>query len=287
MSTPQRQRPALADDRLAAYARLLDPAPVAMVVLAATGLTAAAAQAWPPRERLLPFLISLLCSQFAIALHNHYCDRDLDARARPWRALPRGLISPRTALGASLVLLAGGLLAALPLGVDVLALVALGTGAGFAYSAGPKRTLWSWAPYWVALPTLAVCAFVVAGRVEPQLWLAYVIGAPLVVAVHLVDALADLEADAALGVRGLAQRLGRQRALLACWGALALAQVLALELWPGGRGPHWTFFLSCGLLGLGVLAWRGGSWRGHWLAVMSAAVVLGVGWVGDLAGGWR
>ena len=56
-------------------------------------------------------------------------------------------------------------------------------------------------------------------------------GALLVLGIHLADTLPDLELDAVAGVRGLAHRLGRRRALALCWlsfgATLALAWVLA------------------------------------------------------------
>ncbi|MPZ16205.1 MAG: hypothetical protein GEU73_17605, partial [Chloroflexi bacterium] len=167
-------------------------------------------------------------TQVAISLHNDYCDRELDAQAKPWRALPRRLVAPSTAWRWAVVLLALGLLAALPLGVPVLALTAIGTAAGFVYNAYLKRTAWSWLPFWIGLPTLVLAAFAAMDRFDARLWSAYLIGAPLVVSIHLADTLADIESDTTLGLRGLAHRLGPWRARLTCWGALALAQALVL-----------------------------------------------------------
>jgi 4-hydroxybenzoate polyprenyltransferase len=269
--------------RLAAYARLFDPAPVSVVMAAATVYGFVAARGAPPLGRLFPFLFSLLLTQFAIALHNHYCDRDLDAAARPWRALPRGLVTPRQLLIAAWALFAAGLTVALAIGLDVAALVALGTGAGFAYNAYFKRTPLSWLPYWVALPSLVLCIFAVVERSEPRLWLTYVVGLPLVLAVHLGDAQSDAELDAAQGTRGLAQRLGRRGTLLVCWVALALALALAVLFRPASGSPGPPYLAAAGLLVTLAVAGRRDDRRLFWLAVMGTAVTLGLGWVGDLA----
>lgn len=274
--------------RLAAYIRLFDPAPVAVVLTAATIYAFVAADGSPPVERLLPFLAALLLTQFAIAFHNHYCDRHLDASARPWRALPRGLVGAGQLHLAAWALFATGVGIAL-IGADpvVAALVAVGTSAGFAYNAYFKRTPWSWLPYWLALPTLLVCVFAVVGRDEPRLWLSYLVGMPLVLAVHLGDALSESELDAGQGMRGLAQWLGRGRGLLVCWAALLLALALALLLRSGEHPPGPAYPLAAALVAVVMLASFGGgpaARRVHWFAVMATAVALGLGWVADLTG---
>ena len=267
----------------AAYLELLHPAPVVMVLIAATGFLAAAAQGWPPLSRLGPYLLAQALTQLAISLHNDYCDRELDARSKPWRALPRGLIAPATALWLAVALAALGLLAAAPLGLGVSLLIATGTGAGFAYNGWLKRTGWSWLPFWIGLPTLALGAFAAVDRFDPRLWLAYLIGAPLVVGIYLADTLTDIESDTSLGVRGLAHRLGPWGARLVCWAGVALGQGLTVVLWPAGHTPGPLLWLSVALLGLAIGLDRARVRRGHWPAIMASAVALGLGWLIDAA----
>lgn len=267
--------------RLAVYLDFLHIAPVAVVLLAATGMTVAALGTWPRLALLLPFLLSLLLTQFAIAIHNDYCDREVDARSKPWRVLPRGAMRPTTALRLSIALTVLGLAAAASLGWEILLMVAIGTGAGFVYNGWLKPTPWSWVPLWVAVPTLALCSFAVADRLEPALWPFYLIGAPLVVAINLVDSLMDIESDGVLGAGGLAQRLGPRRARLAAWTAMLLAFMLALTLRPSGGAMGIPYLVSMLLLAVGVLLDRIGVWRGHWLAIMLSIVSLAVGWVAE------
>ncbi len=269
--------------RLAASVELLHLPPIGVVLLATTGFTVAAANGWPPLGRLATLLASTLLGQLAISVHNDYCDRALDAQAKPWRALPRGLLTPAQARAWTATLAGLSLAAAVPLGLTVVFLVAVGMAAGFAYNARLKRTAWTWLPFWVALPTLPLNAFATVGRWEPHLWLVYVIGAPLVLSVYIADTLADLESDRVLGVRGLAHRLGPGGARLTCWAALVLAQGLALALWPAGHTPGPLFYLSLGALLAGVWLDRRGLPSGHWLAIMAGVVSLALGWVMDLA----
>lgn len=258
---------------------LLHPAPVAFVLVAGSGFLAAAYRGWPPIERLAPFLLALLLTQLAISLHNDYCDRELDAATKPWRALPRGVISPEALLTGAGALCIGGLLVAALLGPSVTGLVALGTAAGFAYNAWLKGTLWSWLPFWVALPSLPLCAFLAAERFEPALALGYLIGAPLVVAVHLADALPDVESDGAFGVRGLAHRLGPQRTWLTCQVLLGLALALVAATGQGDRPMGPLVLALLGLLILGSCPWTQ-RWRS--VGVFTAATALGVGWTAGL-----
>jgi 4-hydroxybenzoate polyprenyltransferase len=256
--------------------------PVAITVAAAGGFAVVAARGAPPAERLALLLGSVLLTQMAISVHNDYCDRALDATAKPGRALPRGFIAPRTALCLAFGLLTVGLALSWPLGPAAFALGALGTGAGLAYSARFKRTRWSWVPFWVGFPTLVLWAFAAVERLRPELWSVYAVGLPLVLALHLADTLPDVAADRAGGVDGLAHRLGPATAQRACWLALVLALLVVLVAQPGGpaASPAWLAALAC--LALAMLA-RHDLARGHWLAVAAAALALGVDWVLTIA----
>jgi 4-hydroxybenzoate polyprenyltransferase len=268
----------------AAYVELLHLPPIAMVLLASAGFMLVAAGGWPPFGRLGLLLTSTLLGQLAISIHNDYCDRELDARAKPWRALPRGLLTPGEAFAWTAILTLLCLLLALPLGLTVAGLIAIGASSGFVYNAWLKRTSWTWLPFWVALPTLPLTAFAVVGEWDSRLWLVYLIGAPLVLAVYIADTLSDIESDSAHGVQGFAHRLGPRGARLVCWAAVALAQVLALALWPIDQLPGPLFFLSTGALiaaiGLDRRAIRGG----HWLAIMASAILLSLSWLLALTG---
>lgn len=176
--------------------------------------------------RLGLYLAAVLATQLSIALHNSWCDRAADAVAKPWRLVPRGAIDPAPVLFAALGLLVLGLTLAWTQGTGVLTLVAAGTAAGFVYNAWLKRTLWSWLPFAIALPTLAVCSLLVAGRLDGIPYELYLIGVPLVLAIHLADSVGDIEGDRLAGSRGLAGRLGARRSYLSCWAGLLLAAIV-------------------------------------------------------------
>jgi 4-hydroxybenzoate polyprenyltransferase len=232
----------------------------------------------PPSTGL--FLTSLLLTQVAIAFHNNWCDRDLDAATKPWRLIPRGALAARSAQRIAWAIFALGLVVALPLGPLALLAIAIGTACGFLYNAGLKRTVWSFVPFCVALPTLPIAAFIVADRADALLAAAYVVGAPLVIAIHLADALPDVARDRAFGLTTLAVRLGVHRAYLACWIGVALAAGLALAFWPANARPGPLFVASIVLLALAVAVSR---WpRVHRVIVPIAAVVLAADWLRGL-----
>jgi 4-hydroxybenzoate polyprenyltransferase len=276
--------PTFGPGTFAAYVELLHLPPIAMVLLATGGFTVAAEGGWPPLGRLALLLTSILLQQLAISIHNDYCDRELDAQAKPWRAVPRGLLSPGRAIAWTAALIALSLVLAVPLGLKVVGLILIGASAGFAYNAWLKRTVWTWLPFWMALPTLPLAAFATAGQWTPRLWLVYLIGAPLVLGVYIADTLSDIESDSALGVRGLAHRLGPRRARFAGWAAIVLAQVLALALWPAGQQPGLLFFVSIGALIVAIVLDRRAVRGGHWLAIMASAIILSLSWLMALTG---
>jgi 4-hydroxybenzoate polyprenyltransferase len=267
---------------LRAYIELFHLPPILMVLLATTAFATIAADGQPPAGRLAPYLLAVLATQMAIGVHNDYCDRRLDALAKPWRALPAGLVSPAFALELVLVLTGVGLALALPLGSRLVALGAIGTGAGFSYNARLKGTAFAWLPVWVALPALAIASFELVHQYRSQLLLSYVIGLPLVVSVYLADTMIDVESDRRLGVRGLVASLGETGARLLCWASLAAGYLLALALWPSGGSPGLLSALSVALLIAAIVSDRAGVRRVHWLAIMLAVIALAADWLGAL-----
>ena len=278
-------RPLAAHSRLStarAIVELFHFPPILIVLLACGIFASIAADGSPPIGRIGVYLLAVLCSQMAIGVHNDYCDRALDSAAKPQRAIPAGIVSPALALQLTVALLAMSVVLALPLGGDVLALGVLGTGMGFIYNAWAKGTIWAWAPFWVALPTLAVASFTVVDAYRDELLLTYMIGLPLVVPVYVADTLTDIDSDRAHGVRSLATRLGRFGSRFLCWSSLALGYVLAVAFWPQGGSPGLLFGVSIGLLAIAILSDRLSVPRVHWLAIMLADIALAADWLLDV-----
>jgi 4-hydroxybenzoate polyprenyltransferase len=168
--------------------------------------------------------------QISIAMLNDYCDRRMDAQSKPDKPIARGLILPREALVAGLLMIALMLILLLPLPplalIFSLAYLALGQG----YNLGLKSTPLSGIVFALAMPLIPLYAFAGVGRSVPFLfWLAPV-GFLLGVALNLANSLPDVEEDAASGARTLAVVLGVRRSFLLCQLFILLSAALIAGL---------------------------------------------------------
>src|SRR5262245_26428498 len=71
---------------------------------------------FPPLPRTAALLFAMACVQVAVGVLNEYYDRDLDAVAKPERAIPSGVVSPSGAYWIGWLALTLGLGAAATLG---------------------------------------------------------------------------------------------------------------------------------------------------------------------------
>lgn len=274
--------------RLGGALRLLHPFPSLTNTLVAV-LFAALAIGGPPGWRVGATLaLTIFASQAAIGIANDWADRDRDRATKPYKPIAAGLVSPCAAL----VLLAAALLVAglcaARFGPRSLALVALGTGLGLAYDFWLKRTPYSWLPYLLAIPLEPLWVWTALDRFTPRLLWIYAIGAPLLLALHLANALADFSGDTAAGVSGLVQRLGRRRAETVLWTAAGAPGLLALIL--SLAVPYrWVWFwpgLGLSLLPIGgalILVHRNpareATFRTVFGLLILSTVVLAVAWL--------
>jgi 4-hydroxybenzoate polyprenyltransferase len=274
------------------YLLLPHAVPVVVVMIATAAFSLIAAKGWPGIDVMARLLGAMLGGQVAIGAVNELVDAELDAVAKPGKPIPAGLVSRRGA-GA---MVGGGLATMTVLGLTFgpgpFLLLIVGTGAGIAYSLWFKRTIWSWAPYLVALPLLPIWVWTALDEVEAAMVAIYPISAPAVIAIQLAQSLPDVESDRATGVRTLAVALGSRAAQLTCWGAVLLATALASGMAPwlsDHPGRVWVAAaVALSLVGLNVVIWQRNPRRGVlacFPCVAGAAVVLGIGWTVALVGG--
>jgi 4-hydroxybenzoate polyprenyltransferase len=256
---------------------LLHPGPSAATV-AAAALFAQQAQLDVTAGATAALIGAMILQQAAVSLHNNWCDRDLDARTKPWRAIPRGLVPAPAVRDWSLLLAAASLVVAACIGWRVLLADAVFLAAGFAYNAGLKRTIWSWVPFVVGFPAVPLGAWAAVGAVPPLWWTVYLVGLPATLAIHLADTLPDIRADVAAGVWGIAHRLGETTARRLALGLLIVAAAPAAAAWLVWGHPAaiassavCLFLTVCGAIAHTPARAR--------LALISAAVVAAVGWV--------
>jgi 4-hydroxybenzoate polyprenyltransferase len=234
----------------------------------------------PDGLRLVLLTLMVVLQQAAISLHNDWCDRALDATAKPWRAIPAGVVPQSRIVTAAWATAGLSALVASAFGIDMVLLNAVGIASGFAYNAWLKRTHLSWLPFAIAFPLVPLFA-AAALDVWPPGWPSlFVVGVPVVLAIHLADSLPDLNADAAAGVFGLATHLGPRAAVRVSLVALALASGLAAAV---GAVASSFLALAGGLAGAAALcaAWRLPAL--HRPAVTTGAAAVALGWTGMVA----
>ena len=268
--------------RLAAL-RLVHPFPSALNALLVLGLALLAGAA---HEVALVLALAMLLLQFSIGAANDYFDVEADARTKPAKPIPRGLVSRRAAL--SVAVGSAGLALALAgsAGLTVLLLAAVMLAAGWVYDAVLKPTRWGWACFAVAFPLLPVYAWWgAAGELPPRAELLLPLAALAGPALQIANGLVDLERDRLAGLATLPGRLGRARSLLAMGLLLGVIHGLAwltLVARDDG-GPSVLLVGPAGLLaGLGLAlssslspARRESGWQAQALAIAG----LAVGWV--------
>lgn len=277
-------------DIVRGYVLLPHAVPILVVLTATAAFGLIAAGGWPGAWPMAWLLGSMLGGQIAIGAVNELVDADLDAVSRPDKPIPAGLVSLH---GARVMTIAGIVTMVVlgqRLGLEALALCALGTGVGVSYSLWFKRTIWSWVPYLVALPLLPIWVWSALDVVDPALLVIYPVGAAAGVAVNIAQSLPDIESDRASGVRTLAVALGPDRAPQACWAAMLVASALAAVLgpWLTDRARYvWIgAVVAWGLVAISMLVWRRDGRIGALTAfpcVALGAVALGVGWVAAMA----
>jgi 4-hydroxybenzoate polyprenyltransferase len=216
---------------------LSHPAPVLLHVIGVTVFTLLAVWPRPLWGVILLVIGAHSAMQISIAMINDYCDRHLDTASKPKKPIPRGLVSPREALIAGLIMTIVMLLLLLPLPrlalLISLAYLALGQG----YNLGLKSTPFSGVVFALAMPLIPLYAFAGVGRTLPLLFWLVPVGVLLGVALNLANSLSDIEEDAASGAKTLAVVLGVKRTFLVCRffivvGALLMAILTAARIVP-------------------------------------------------------
>ena len=227
--------------------------------------------------------LAMLGMQFAIGVTNDIVDQELDARAKPWKPIPAGLVSQRTATAIALATGVIGLVLALLAG-SIEALLWSGMLAcGLAYDLRLKPTPWAWACFSIAFALLPIYAWYGAAAAMPPQWPFLITLAVLAgPALQLANGLVDLETDEAAGLQTLAVRLGRRGVLITMAVLLAVIHVAAwLTLAPLGGAVGFVYLTTASgvaaislWLSSGAPAARRIGWTGQALAV----AILAAAW---------
>ncbi len=237
-------------------------------------------------ERAAVLAIGMLGLQFCIGATNDLVDATLDAGSKPWKPIPSGLVSRRTAT--VVAALSGGLGVALAAsaGPVVAALAVAMLGCGLAYDLYLKPTAWAWACFAVAFALLPLYAWYGAsGQLPPRLELLLPLAALAGPLIQLSNGLSDLESDRAAGLSTLATRLGRRRTLQAIALMLVVIHGVAwLTLAPSGSiavVAACAAATTLAVIGLALSAQLDRDRRElGWMVQAASLGLLGLGWLG-------
>lgn len=264
--------------------RLVHPFP-SLLNSALVLAVALVAGAEPSRAALLA--LGMLGLQFCIGAVNDLFDEHLDARSKPFKPIPAGLVSRQLATVVAVATGGGGLvLAELGVGLDPLVAVmyAVMLGAGLVYDARLKPTRFAWACFSVAFPILPVYAWYGATGALPPRWEVLLPVAALAgPALQLANGLIDLESDSAAGLTTLPVSLGRHISIAVMTGIMAIIHALAWLTLPQTADPV-----------VGVIAGIAGALAlgGVMLSRMMPRIFREIGWsaqaasIAVLAFGW-
>lgn len=229
------------------------PGPSVLVSLVFVALAGLAGRSVPDPTRIVQLVGTMLPIQLCIGVINDVVDLPADTVAQPYKPLVRGVLGRSTAAGVGVTLGAIGLVVAATINLATLGFGAAALGAGLTYDLGLRRTVLSWVPWWGGMAVLPLMAYASAGSIPSRLFVLVPLAALIALGLHLANALPDIDADRAAGVRSLPVIVGVAVARWAAPAALAVAGLLALIIAVPVRQAGAVFLVGTGVLGCGVI----------------------------------
>jgi 4-hydroxybenzoate polyprenyltransferase len=189
------------------YAKLAHPSGILTWSVATVVFTCIAVKGVPNPVLLTYMIIVVISSQICIGCMNDYCDRTIDAQIKPWRPIPSGEVSERSAIIVSLVSFIVVVFTGTALGVIGIIGALVGTGAGLAHNFGLKSSIFSWVPFVVGFSLLPLWIWLITGnRVTPDIIIMFFYALPLVIGLHFANQLPDIVEERNVGSRSLVHR---------------------------------------------------------------------------------
>jgi 4-hydroxybenzoate polyprenyltransferase len=115
--------------------------------------------------------LAMLAVQFAIGLSNDLLDQNYDKQAKPWKPLVKDELSIQSSKIIFVFLIIISFIFVYQFGFISIIIIYFGLILGLIYNLKLKRTLLSWLPYSLAIPTVMVYARVAHGNPEFELLL--------------------------------------------------------------------------------------------------------------------
>ena len=170
--------------------------------------------------------LSMLSIQFSIGLTNDLLDINFDRVAKPWKPLVNGNASIKASYTILVILLIISFLSVFQFGISAIFILYFGFLLGITYNLGVKRTLFSWLPYSLAIPTVMVFARVIHENTNISfLILLYPLGLIAGPALNLSNQIPEAENAKLSGEYSLIHKLGIKTA-----GKISFVLLLALTI---------------------------------------------------------
>lgn len=244
--------------------------------------------------------IAMLGIQVSIGALNDLVDQPSDAREKPGKPLPRGLVGRGAAMGLAFVGGVVGLALSLSSGWAAALVATAGAVLGYAYDLRLSRGALSWLPLSLALPLLPIYGWLGATGTIPFGLIALVpVGVVAGGGLAFANGLVDVERDARSGRGTVTVALGRDRTWLVQTLAIGLAALFAVFLAPtapaiaaGGSLDTLRTLRVAGLaLGVPLIAAGAGCLRASrptlrergWELEAVGVASLGIGWLAGTA----
>jgi 4-hydroxybenzoate polyprenyltransferase len=279
--------PAAPREALAGLIRLVHPFPILLDAVASGAVAVLAGGQGSTPIRLG---VAMLALQASIGALNDLVDAPIDAGRKPGKPIPRGLISPATALAIVIASAGLGLVLAAPSGPGLVGLAGLVLAIGYAYDLVAKGTAWSWVPFALGIPLLPVFGWYGVADALPA---PFAILVPVAVlagaALAIANALPDLGRDQAAGIASVAARLGPRRAWATGASLQSIVGVVAVgSLWLAGTTMPLigAAILSACLVLAGVILGRTSSairLERAWEVQAIGTALLGATWLWGIA----
>ena len=175
--------------------------------------------------------------------------------SKPEKPIPRGLILPREALIAGLLMIVIMFVLLIPLPLLALVISVCYLALGQAYNLGLKSTPLSGIVFALAMPLIPLYAFAGVGHIPAIISWFVPAGFLLGIALNLANSLPDLEEDEAHGLKTLAVVFGVRRSFTVCQTLIVLCAVMIGMLTITGIVPAnpWIITPMLMLTGLSVV----------------------------------
>ncbi len=232
--------------------------------------------------------VGMIGIQFCIGAVNDLNDVELDRRSKPWKPIPAGLLSVRTATAIAAAAATVAVIAPLTQGPIVASMALVMLGCGLLYDLKLKPTAWAWACFSVAFAILPIYAWYgVTATLPPLAQFVIPLAALAGPALQISNSVVDLEQDAAAGVATLATRLGRGPSLAVVAVLLIIIYGLAwttLTVVTGELNPAVLAATLIAVVGLGLQSRIGVGYREvGWSLQACGIALLALGWLSAVA----